>query len=127
MTYDCSCDFDAPSFYRKAFRRAAKQHRCEECSGPILRGEKYEYVTGKWDGYVNDFKTCERCHDLRQWVKNNVPCHCIMHGNQDEQNEEAINEAYYRARDEVRGLRFGYLRRKVLRDRHNDAARRESL
>lgn len=31
--------------------------------------------------------------------------------------KEAIDEAYYRAHDEAVGLRFGFLRRMILRDR----------
>jgi len=123
MTYDCSCDYEPAQFYCAAKPKARKQHKCYECAGDILPGERYERVTAKWydfDG-VQTMRTCERCYDLRTWVKNNVPCLCIMHGNQDEENDNAIDEATYRAKDETRGLRFGYLRRKVLRDRHNKA------
>lgn len=123
---DCSCDFDPAEFYSSEMRRARKQYRCEECPGHILPGEMHEYVSGKWDGYFSAFRTCQRCVDLRQWVKNNVPCLCWMHGNSDESLKEAVDGAYRRARDEVTGLKFGLLRRFVLRDRFN-AVRRDSL
>jgi hypothetical protein len=119
MSYDCSCDYDPPSVYNATTPRAKKQHRCTECSGPIAPGEHYERVFGVWDGYAGTHKTCERCFNLRTWVKNNVPCLCIMHGNQDEENEYAVDEARYRAPLETKGLRFGFLRRKILRERHN--------
>lgn len=123
MSYDCSCDYDPPEFYRMAIRRARKPHKCEECNGPILPGDAYEYASGKWEGYFSTFFTCEACRDLRVWVKNNVPCLCWAHGNGDEDMKEAIDEAYWRAPDEVVGLKFGFLRRKILRDRRNAARR----
>jgi len=67
---DCFCDYEPPEFYNKYSLRARKVHRCEECGGEIRAGEKYEYVSGKWCGDFSTFKTCERCADLRQWVKN---------------------------------------------------------
>ena len=122
MSYDCSCDYDAPQFYNRTIRKARKPHKCEECSGPILVGEKYEYVSGKWE-WVDEFKTCMRCHDIRQWVKNNVPCLCWAHGNMMEDCREAVNEAYYRAPTETVGLRFGFLRRIAARDKLNKMRR----
>lgn len=120
---DCYCDYDPPEFHSRYIRVARKSHKCEECGGPILSGERYEYVAGKWEGYFNYFKTCERCVDLRQWVQNNVPCFCWAHGNMTEDAAEAVEEAVFRAPTETVGLRFGFLRRKVLRSRHNKAAR----
>lgn len=116
---DCYCDYDPPEFYAAKIRLAKKQHKCGECAGYIKLGERYEHVVGKWDGYFDTFKTCERCIDLQTWVKNNVPCFCPVHGNMDTSMREAIDGAYDRAPDEVRGLWFGFLRRIVLRARHN--------
>jgi hypothetical protein len=123
MMLDCYCDYDPPEFVSRSMPRARKEHRCEECRGCIVPGEQYEYVFGKWDGYLSTFKTCERCVELRQWVENNLPCLCWAHGNLNTDLEEAIVQAYDVARDEVTGLWFGYLRRRVLRDRHNAASR----
>ncbi len=124
MTIDCSCDdYDRPEFYVATQPRARKQHRCDECGGSIKFGERYERVSAKWDSYVQKFCTCERCYDLRVWVKNNVPCLCIMHGDMNEEMRNAIDDAWWRAPEETIGLRFGFLRRLVLRDRHNKLAR----
>ena len=117
MRYDCSCDYEPAELYNAQIVRARKQYRCEECGCAILPGERYEYVFGKWEGYVSTFKTCERCRDIRQWVKNNVPCFCWCHGNMLEDAAEAISEATWRAPLETAGLRFGFLRRKVLIER----------
>lgn len=125
---DCYCDYDPPEFFQQRLvKHARRRHKCEECSGVIAVGEPYECISGKWEGYFNVFKTCERCYDLRIWVKNNVPCFCPMHGGMDEAMQEAIDDAWWRAPDETIGLRFGFLRRRVLRDRHNMRVKRELL
>jgi len=116
MSYDCSCDYDAPAFYWSKVRTARKPHQCDECSHTIQPGERYEYAAGKWD-WLDHFHTCQNCLDIRMWVKNNVPCLCWAHGNLIEDCREAVNEAAYRAPQETVGLRFGFLRRLALRDK----------
>lgn len=123
MSYDCVCDYDPPEFYEATIRTARKPHKCEECAGLILPGDRYEYVAGKWCGFLDTFKTCERCVDIRTWTKNNVPCLCWAHGNLTEDCREATQGAAWRAPDETRGLQFGLLRRIVLRDRFNKERR----
>lgn len=59
------------------------------------------------------FRTCADCLELRQWVGNNLPCFCWAHGNLLDDCISGIESAYDRARDEVRGLRFGFLRLRV--------------
>ena len=115
--YDCDCGFDPPEFYFASIHKSRKERKCFECGMEIRAGEPYERVSGKWEGRIDTFHTCRFCVDLRTWVKNNVPCLCIIHGNQDEENDNAIDGAYWRAKGEVGGLKFGYLRQKVLRDR----------
>ena len=102
-----------PTLHRRELRKARKEHRCEECSGKIIVGEAYENVFGIWDGSTYTCKTCQRCVDLRQWVKNNVPCFCWEYGNMAEGAKEAIEEAKFRAPEETVGLYFGFLRRLV--------------
>ena len=121
---DCFCDYDAPAFYNRTMPKARKPHKCYECRGEILAGETYESVTGKWD-YVDTFKTCDRCLDLRTWVQNNVPCVCWAHGNLHDDLRETVNAAWDRARAEAAGLRFGFLRRMLAIDKFN-AARKSS-
>lgn len=126
MDYDCSCDYDPAEVYSATIRTARKQHKCYECSGTIIPGEKYEYVFGKWEGDVSYFKTCSHCVDLRMWVKNNLPCVCWSHGNMRDDLHENVREAAYRAHEETRGLRFGFLRRVVVIDKFNKS-RKASL
>ena len=121
MSYDdCYCDYDPAEVYVATLPKARKQHRCYECDGPIVKGERYERVFGVWNGSADCFKTCERCVDLRTWVKNNVPCTCWAHGNLHDDLSETVQSAWRRAREETRGLWFGFLRRKVAISKFNE-------
>lgn len=110
---NCYCDYDLPEVWRSSVVKARKEYRCEECAYRIKPGEKYEYVWGIWEGCQGSFRTCAHCLELRRWVKNSLPCFCWAHGNLLDDCRNAIEDAYDRARDEVRGLRFGYLRLRV--------------
>jgi len=44
---------------------AAKEHICCECNETIKKGERYEYVSGKWDGFIETHKTCMTCVRIR--------------------------------------------------------------
>ena len=123
MTFDCSCDYDPPTFYSRTTPRARKRHACEECDGKIMPGDRYERVSGLWDGNFSVFITCGRCTDIRTWLKNSLPCFCWAYGGMFEDAEESIREAQSRAPEESRGLMFGFRRRIILRDRHNQAQR----
>jgi len=122
MSAECYCDYDPPTVYSPRISRARKEYRCEECGGKIKIGEQYENLFAIWDNSPWTLHTCERCIDLRTWVKNNVPCFCMMHGDMDEQMSIAVQDAYDRAPQEAAGRWFGLLRRRVLRQRHNAAA-----
>lgn len=119
MSYSCSCDYDPPSFYDVGIVTARKAHQCYECSGIISPKEKYERVAGMWDGDFGFYKTCERCVDLRTWVKNNIPCVCWTHGNMHEDLRETVREIWRRNDEETSGLLFGFLRRMVMIEKFN--------
>lgn len=119
MSLDCFCDYDPAEFYHQEIRKAHKLHKCDECAGFIAIGEQYEHVRGKWEGSIDTYDTCQRCFDIWQWTKNNVPCLCWAHGNRIEDCRSAIEEATWRADEETKGLRFGFLRRLVKRDKFN--------
>lgn len=123
MSYDCYCDYDPPAWIRTSRPKARKAHECTECNGPILIGEIYENVAGMWDGWISHFNTCCRCLDMRDYLTGNLPCYCWAYGGAFEDAKDAIDDAYYRARDEVGGLWVGYARRKIKRDRFNKAWR----
>jgi hypothetical protein len=106
----CYCDYEQPEFYNSAMRTARKLHRCNECARAIRPGEQYEYVSGKWDGEIGKFKTCQRCLDLRNYTTSNIPCACWSHGNMIEDCIESLREYQH----ELPGLLFGGYRRKSL-------------
>jgi hypothetical protein len=117
---DCYCDYDPPGLYCAEIRKSRKDRKCYECGGRIIPGEKYERVAATWDGRFDIVQTCERCVDIRTWVKNNVPCFCWAHGNLGDDCIAAVDDAVYRAPDETLGLQFGLRRRFALRDRFNE-------
>lgn len=108
MSLDCYCDYDPPSVFSDKIVKARKPHRCDECCREIRTGEQYLYAFGVWDGYASSWHTCSHCREIQKFVSINIPCFCWTYGNMLEDAEEAISEAYYRAADEVRGLRFGF-------------------
>ncbi len=62
-----TADYDSTSeFYSESIRRAAKPYRCCECSAVIEKGDRHEYVSGKWDGEIMDFRTCLPCSEIRK-------------------------------------------------------------
>jgi len=67
MHCDCSTyDSDGPEFSESRVVKAGKNHICCECRGVIKKGEQYERVSGKWDGYFDRYKTCLFCLQLRR-------------------------------------------------------------
>lgn len=81
-SYACYCEYDPPEWITTVKVKAArKQHKCSECGYKIAVREAYEYVCGKWDGYLSQFHTCVRCVELREWAIISVPCFCWAYGN----------------------------------------------
>lgn len=108
MSYDCYCDNDPPSFYKARIVKAKTRHVCDECGRPILMGESHEYAFGTYGGGENYTpRTCSHCLDIRRFVANNIPCFCWAHGGMLDAAHECVEDAYVRAGDEVRGVRFG--------------------
>jgi hypothetical protein len=66
MSYCCYAgDLDPTDFSSTRWPTAAKEYRCCECRIKIKVGELYERVSLKSDGHFYDYKTCEKCADLR--------------------------------------------------------------
>ena len=68
---DCSCVYTdygepLPEFHKAKIQMAKKNHKCCECKRTILPFEKYEYVSGMWEGDFLIFKTCIDCLDIRK-------------------------------------------------------------
>jgi hypothetical protein len=59
---------------------AKRPYACSECDYPIFRGEVYEYVFGRWERYVGEFKTCLACVTARKAKEALSGCDCSAHG-----------------------------------------------
>lgn len=123
---DCYCDYEPAQVYRSDTRKARKQYRCYECGGIILPSEVHEYHFGVFCGDPFTGRTCSRCVAIREWMQINVPCFCWAHGNMIDDARTTAQDAYEQAGDEVAGLRFGLLRRIVMRDKFNKARKEET-
>ena len=73
----CDCDCEMPEFLNMRIVTAKKSHKCCECFGPIEAGQKYEYISGRWDGDFDVFKTCMRCSELRKEITKKGSCVCF--------------------------------------------------
>jgi hypothetical protein len=61
----CSCEDAEPcEAWSETWPVARKEHQCEECFKPILKGQKHRRVTGIFEGTPFSFRTCQRCLQL---------------------------------------------------------------
>lgn len=106
----CCCEYyESPEFFIQNRRKAIKDHRCYECGRLIKKGELYQAESGKWEGEVITYKTCNLCMSLRDFVQAHIPCVCWGFGNV---REDMLNAARELA-DEAPGLLFGAYRREI--------------
>ena len=116
----CECDIDGySSFVTVTLRKAKKGHKCDECHGPIVPGDTYEYAAGKQEGDMWYSKTCPRCLALVDYIKAHVPCFCRMYGGLFE--DERMPEMVYQA-SHTPGFAFGIKRRIVAIEKAKNAA-----
>ncbi len=65
-------DLDPVEFAKSEFRRARKEHTCEECSRVIRIGERYRYCFMLADGDNYQFAACEHCIVARVGVDGEI-------------------------------------------------------
>ena len=65
MNLYCDTDVNGPVASQTIYRKARKSHVCCERDKNIVVGETYEVYCGIWDGEPREYKTCEKCADLR--------------------------------------------------------------
>ena len=92
---ECACVYvedcyDALEFFSKTMRRARKEHKCCECRRMILPAEEYEHVSGKWEGQVETYKTCQDCLSIRR----EFFCEGFFYEQMFEYLHEHLNEIY---------------------------------
>lgn len=73
------CDCEMPSCSTQSTPRARKAHTCCECRGGILPGERYQLITGVWEGSGSSYKTCLQCAALRSPLKKLTGCCTAFH------------------------------------------------
>lgn len=86
----CCYDAPQPDFHSARVVTARQRHRCCECLAFIQPGERYEYVSGLWEGELSTYKTCLACVELR--TKLSEHCGCWVY----EGIAEDICESYHR-------------------------------
>lgn len=104
MSYcDCDYDYDQPEFFTsRMIGRARKEHRCDECRGPIFIGDSYEKSVGKFDGVIIRHEECSDCLEIREWAEISMPCFCAYEwGSLIERVEEMVDDV----EREVEGFR----------------------
>lgn len=113
MSY-CECDWDGnrPQFFTVRYVKKAikdSKHRCEECNGPICKGESYRRVEGKWYDSIDTYCTCHLCLELEEWAKISVPCFCANVGELHKTVQEMVKDVA----PNVPGFFYEYGRRMV--------------
>jgi hypothetical protein len=63
------CDLTQPAAFVRRVVKARLPHRCDSCGFTIQRGERYDYVSGIWDGEPNDYKRHELCAALEDALR----------------------------------------------------------
>lgn len=58
-------EYDSPSCWTSTTPKARKEHVCCECNELIHPGDRYQHVTGIWDGAPSRYKTCLSCAEIR--------------------------------------------------------------
>lgn len=71
------CDCEMPEFFDSREPLARKQHKCDECMGPIEVGARYFYASGKWGGDFQTFKVCLPCQEMRKRLEDDC---CVGFG-----------------------------------------------
>lgn len=62
----------SPGFHTETHRIARKRHNCTECRGYIEPGDRYEFVSGLWEGDLSTYKTCAHCEAARDFYVNEL-------------------------------------------------------
>ncbi len=57
--YDC----DPVDVWSESVHTAAKAYSCDECTGPIHKGERYQRISSLSEGYWTVHRSCHLCLD----------------------------------------------------------------
>lgn len=76
----CNCDTELPKFFDQKTVKAKKNHRCCECGDEIAPGDSYVRSSGKWDGEVKTYSTCQKCDRVSRLARMLHPDFCRLFG-----------------------------------------------
>jgi hypothetical protein len=70
---ECTCSISVDldyctednGFYKTKIIKARKIHICSECKREINPKERYEFISGVYDGVFTEYKTCMDCVSLK--------------------------------------------------------------
>lgn len=94
--FDCD---NACEFYAWTEPVARKEHRCCECSAPILKGEKHFHGRGKWEGSISVHRQHLLCCEACMWVRDSLEGECLPFGSlMDYRREYLADSARYMTR-----------------------------
>lgn len=60
---------EMPECYSETWRKARREHQCEECGTRIVPGESYRAASGIWDGRAATHKQCAECATVWDWAQ----------------------------------------------------------
>ncbi len=83
------CDCVMPAAFSENWRVARVKHMCCECHRDILPGERYQYVSGIWDGSPSDYKSCLMCAKTRDLIIRMNEGDCVSYTSLIEEIREA--------------------------------------
>ena len=63
---------EIPEFYECSTPIARKQHKCCECSAPIMPGERYVYCVGKWSGDFGSYRQHWLCAEACEFIRDHL-------------------------------------------------------
>jgi hypothetical protein len=69
-----------PAFYSWSEPLARKEHRCCECGGRIVVGERYFKGVGKWEGDINVHCQHLLCMEACMFIRDKIQGDCISFG-----------------------------------------------
>jgi len=72
-------DGESPEFYNEKIVRANKAHTCYECNSAIIKGDRYQRCSGKWNSEFSEFKLCLDCMTMREKIQRIEISHGCSH------------------------------------------------
>jgi hypothetical protein len=73
------CD-SYPDVYEEKLVTAKKAHKCYECLREIKPTDQYTIIKGLWEGKWHNFKICQKCIEIRDFLLDVQSIDCLNIG-----------------------------------------------